>query len=54
VKNDALAFYPDWPAPGYYDVLVAGVQGLITGSSTPDKMLSSIEKPYDDNLKTVQ
>jgi len=54
VKNDGLAFYPDWPAPGYYDVLVAGVQGLITGSSSPDKMLSSIEKPYDDNLKTVQ
>jgi raffinose/stachyose/melibiose transport system substrate-binding protein len=53
-SQDGLAFYPDWPAPGYYDVLVAGVQGLITGSSSPDKMLSSIEKPYDDNLKTVQ
>ncbi|HEX6197720.1 MAG TPA: extracellular solute-binding protein [Jiangellaceae bacterium] len=26
VENDGLAFYPDWPAPGYYDTLVAGVQ----------------------------
>ncbi|AGL17618.1 ABC transporter substrate-binding protein [Actinoplanes sp. N902-109] len=47
---DGLAFYPDWPAPGYYDVMVAGVQGLITGSKTPQAMLDEIAKPYNDNL----
>ena len=47
---DGLAFYPDWPAPGYYDVLVGGVQGLINGSKTPDQMLDEIAKPYNDNL----
>jgi raffinose/stachyose/melibiose transport system substrate-binding protein len=49
VKNDSLAFYPDWPAPGYYDVLVSAVQKLITGSATPDKALDEIAKPYDEN-----
>ncbi|WP_306209866.1 extracellular solute-binding protein [Actinoplanes sp. RD1] len=47
---DGLAFYPDWPAPGYYDVLVGGVQGLINGSKKPDQMLDEIAKPYQDNL----
>jgi raffinose/stachyose/melibiose transport system substrate-binding protein len=47
---DGLAFYPDWPAPGYYDVMVAGVQGLITGSKTPQQMLDEIAKPYNENL----
>lgn len=28
---DGLSFYPDWPAPGFYDVLVQELQGLITG-----------------------
>ena len=49
-SEDGLAFYPDWPAPGYYDVLVAGVQGLINGSKTPDQVLTEIQKPYDENL----
>lgn len=49
-SSDGLAFYPDWPAPGYYDVLVGGVQGLINGSKTPGKMLDEIAKPYNDNL----
>jgi raffinose/stachyose/melibiose transport system substrate-binding protein len=49
VKTDSLAFYPDWPAPGYYDVLVSAVQKLITGTATPDKALDEIAKPYDEN-----
>jgi raffinose/stachyose/melibiose transport system substrate-binding protein len=50
--NDGLAFYPDWPAPGYYDVLVAGVQKLINGTA-PSSVLDEIAKPYGDNLKTI-
>lgn len=49
-SEDGLAFYPDWPAPGYYDVLVGGVQGLINGSKTPDAFLDEIAKPYNENL----
>jgi raffinose/stachyose/melibiose transport system substrate-binding protein len=47
---DALAFYPDWPAPGYYDVLGVAIQDLINGSKTPDEVLADIAKPYRDNI----
>ncbi|MFG3435840.1 ABC transporter substrate-binding protein [Nonomuraea sp. NPDC047897] len=50
---DGLAFYPDWPAPGYYDVLVAGVQNLVNGSKTPDQVLTEIAGPYEDNLADI-
>jgi raffinose/stachyose/melibiose transport system substrate-binding protein len=50
---DGLAFYPDWPAPGYYDVLVAGVQQLINGTKSPDQVLDEIAKPYNDNLTSL-
>lgn len=52
-SSDGLAFYPDWPAPGYYDVLVGGVQGLINGSKKPDAFLDEIAKPYNDNLSDI-
>jgi raffinose/stachyose/melibiose transport system substrate-binding protein len=51
--SDGLAFYPDWPAPGYYDVLVAGTQNLINGSKTPQQVLDEIAKPYNDNLASI-
>jgi raffinose/stachyose/melibiose transport system substrate-binding protein len=51
--SDGLAFYPDWPAPGYYDVLVAGVQNLINGSKSPQQVLAEIAKPYNDNLASI-
>lgn len=49
VEGDGLAFYPDWPAPGYYDVLVAGVQELIAGTLTPEAFLENIAVPYEEN-----
>jgi raffinose/stachyose/melibiose transport system substrate-binding protein len=50
---DGLAFYPDWPAPGYYDTLVAGVQELINGTKSPEEVLDDIAGPYEDNLATL-
>ncbi len=50
VTGDGLAFYPDWPAPGYYDVMVAATQGLINGSKTPQAFQDEIAKPYNENL----
>jgi raffinose/stachyose/melibiose transport system substrate-binding protein len=52
-SNDGFAFYPDWPAPGYYDVLVSATQKLINGGATPDKALDEIAKPYEENLANV-
>ncbi|MET0237603.1 MAG: extracellular solute-binding protein [Kibdelosporangium sp.] len=51
--QDRLAFYPDWPAPGYYDVQVSAVQKLITGSASPSQVLDEIAKPYQENLANV-
>lgn len=45
-EQDGLAFYPDWPATGYYDILVSAVQELIGGTMSPEEMLSFIEEPY--------
>jgi raffinose/stachyose/melibiose transport system substrate-binding protein len=52
-EQDGLAFYPDWPAPGYYDVLVAGVQELINGSKKPSQVLDDIAKPYRDHVASL-
>ncbi len=49
-SQDGLAFYPDWPVPGYYDVLVAGVQELINGSKSPSQVLDELAKPYQDHV----
>jgi raffinose/stachyose/melibiose transport system substrate-binding protein len=43
---DGFAFYPDWPAPGYYDVLVSGIQELIAGTMTPAEALDFLSGPY--------
>ena len=51
--EDGLAFYPDWPAPGYYDTLVSGVQGLINGSKAPSAFRDEIAKPYNENLADI-
>ncbi|MGW0793734.1 ABC transporter substrate-binding protein [Streptomyces sp. NPDC002692] len=45
--RDGLAFYPDWPVAGFYDVLVSETQKLITGSEKPDAYLSALQTAYD-------
>ncbi|MDQ0956487.1 raffinose/stachyose/melibiose transport system substrate-binding protein [Streptomyces sp. B4I13] len=46
-QRDGLAFYPDWPVPGFYDTLVSETQKLITGSEQPDAYLGALQKAYD-------
>lgn len=50
---DGLAFYPDWPAPGYYDVLVAAIQNLINGKKSPEQVLDELAKPYREHLTSI-
>lgn len=47
-KSDGLAFYPDWPAAGFYDTLVGAVQELVLGKPA-DKVLQSLQTAYDEN-----
>jgi raffinose/stachyose/melibiose transport system substrate-binding protein len=53
VERDGLGFYPDWPVPGYYDVLVSATQKLINGSASVDEVLDELAGPYEENLANV-
>lgn len=48
--RDGLAFYPDWPVAGFYDVLVSETQKLITGGEQPDAYLDALQKAYDKGV----
>ncbi|MDR6979903.1 raffinose/stachyose/melibiose transport system substrate-binding protein [Streptomyces sp. 3330] len=48
--RDGLAFYPDWPVPGFYDVLVSETQKLINGSGKPDGYLDALQEAYDKGV----
>jgi raffinose/stachyose/melibiose transport system substrate-binding protein len=49
-RNDALAYYPDWPVAGFYDTFVSQAQKLVNGGSTPDQVLTDLQKAYDSGL----
>ncbi|MBS6948043.1 MAG: extracellular solute-binding protein [Bifidobacterium scardovii] len=53
LKNDALAYYPSWPAATMTDALHAALQGLINQRSNPDEALQVIEKAYDQGKKDL-
>ena len=53
LENDGLAFYPDWPVPGYYDVLVSAFQSLINQSKSPEEVLTEIGTAYEDGVANV-
>lgn len=50
LEADGLAFYPDWPVPGFYDVIVASVQKLINGSAEPAVVLEELGAAYDEGV----
>ena len=43
---DGLAFYPDWPVPGFYDQVVSAMQSLINGSQTPADAMAELGTAY--------
>jgi raffinose/stachyose/melibiose transport system substrate-binding protein len=48
IQSDGLAFYPDWPAAGFYDTLVSGVQEIILGKPSK-QVLKSLGDAYNEN-----
>jgi raffinose/stachyose/melibiose transport system substrate-binding protein len=50
---DGLAFYPDWPVPGFYDDLVAAIQELINQSASPADVLEQLQMAYDAGVADV-
>jgi raffinose/stachyose/melibiose transport system substrate-binding protein len=47
VKDDALAFYPDWPVPNFMEVLGGGLQMLLSGSGDVESFLNTISAEYN-------
>jgi len=45
---DGLSFYPDWPAPGFYDVIVQELQGLVTGAQDAATTNKNLGEQYDE------
>jgi raffinose/stachyose/melibiose transport system substrate-binding protein len=47
VAKDGIAFYPDWPVAGYYNVLASASQELTNGSKTVQQYLDEIAAKYN-------
>ncbi|MGG6896870.1 MULTISPECIES: ABC transporter substrate-binding protein [Rhizobium] len=47
-SKGGLGFYPDWPVPGYYELLIQATTGLVNGSTPPDQLAARLKKAYDD------
>jgi len=47
LKDDGLAYYPDWPVAGFYDVIVSQLQSLVNQSKTPDQVLDGLKSAYE-------
>jgi len=48
LDEDGLAFYPDWPVAGYYDVIVSELQSLVNRSKSPSEVLDGLQSSYDE------
>ncbi len=48
LDQDGLSFYPDWPAPGFYDVIVQELQGLVTGVQDAETTNANLGEAYDE------
>ncbi len=54
VENDGLAFYPDWPVPGFMDTIGSALQKLVALEVTPQEMNEEIAGPYNEFKATLQ
>lgn len=48
IKQDGLGFYPDWPVPGFYDVVLQATEAVIAGTATPAEFGARLKKAYDE------
>ncbi len=48
LEDDGLSFYPDWPAPGFYDVIVRELQGLVTGTQDAATTNANLGAEYEE------
>ncbi len=48
LDEDGLSFYPDWPAAGFYDVIVRELQGLVTGTQDAETTNANLGAEYEE------
>lgn len=48
LDDDGLSFYPDWPAAGFYDVIVQQLQGLVTGTQDAATTNENLGAEYEE------
>ncbi|GAB2453420.1 raffinose/stachyose/melibiose transport system substrate-binding protein [Conyzicola lurida] len=53
-EADGLAFYPDWPAPTFYDQLNAGLQELVNGTKSTDEVLTQLGDDYQSGVDDIK
>ncbi|MBU4337620.1 MAG: extracellular solute-binding protein [Actinobacteria bacterium] len=53
VKDDGLAFYPDWPVAGFYDQVVSFGQSIMNGSKAPADALSELGAYYESGKTDI-
>ena len=51
IAQNGLGFYPDWPVPGFYDVVLQASGAVIAGTVTPEEFAARLKKAYDDGQK---
>ena len=45
-----MSYYPDYPAPNLTDAMPAAFQELVNGTKSPDQVLDTLHKNYDDGV----
>jgi raffinose/stachyose/melibiose transport system substrate-binding protein len=51
-NSNGLAYYPDWPTPSFYNLLLAQTQDLINGSNG-DQVLSTLQTSYNQYVNSL-
>ncbi|NED96227.1 extracellular solute-binding protein [Phytoactinopolyspora alkaliphila] len=49
VENNGIVPFPDFASPGMIDKLTPGIQGIISGSTTTDAFLGSLQESWDEH-----
>jgi raffinose/stachyose/melibiose transport system substrate-binding protein len=51
--DDGLAYYPDWPVAGFYDVIVSQLQSLVNQSKSPAEVLDGLQDAYESGKQDL-
>jgi ABC-type glycerol-3-phosphate transport system substrate-binding protein len=47
-ENNGIVPFPDFASPGMIDKLTPGVQGILSGSTSPEEFLRSLQESWDE------